>query len=88
MKPADHKAVSGQATLAGATLGGVVGSAFGAGTGVTVAAHLGLCALGGVASCGLLLPIVGAAIGGVTAREWIERRLRRSACKAKPAHRK
>ena len=71
----DRKLVSGQATLAGATLGGVTGVAVGSGTGVVVATHLGLCALGGMASCGLLLPIIGAAIGGVAAREWIEKRI-------------
>ncbi len=63
--------VSGQAMVAGATLGGVAGT----GTGLTIASHLGLCALGGMASCGLLLPIIGAAIGGVAAREWIDSKI-------------
>lgn len=66
---------SKHAAIAGATLGGVAGTAVGTGTGLTIASHLGLCALGGMASCGLLLPIIGAAIGGVAAREWIEGRI-------------
>ena len=69
------KRVSKHAAIAGATLGGVAGTAVGTGTGLTIASHLGLCALGGMASCGLLLPIIGAAIGGVAAREWIEGRI-------------
>ena len=73
----DSRRVSGQATLAGATLGGVTGVAVGSGTGMVIATHLGLCALGGMASCGLLLPIIGATIGGITAREWIETRIAR-----------
>ncbi len=76
MAKINEKQVSKQATIAGATLGGVAGTAVGAGSGVAIASHLGLCALGGMASCGLLLPIIGAAIGGVTARELVGARIK------------
>ena len=78
MRTVKKKRVSEQAAIAGATLGGVAGTAVGSGTGLTIAPHLGLCALGGMASCGLLLPIIGAAVGSVAAREWIEGRVARS----------
>ena len=86
MKSVKKKLVSEHATIAGVTLGGVAGTAVGTGTGMTVATHLGLCALGGMASCGLLLPIIGAAIGGVAAREWIEGRITKSGQRKTDTH--
>ena len=78
MKAVKKKLVSEHATIAGATLGVVAGTAVGTGTGLSIVSHLGLCALGGMASCGLLLPIIGAAVGGVAAREWVEGTMARS----------
>ncbi|MEI8393190.1 MAG: hypothetical protein WCF85_00540 [Rhodospirillaceae bacterium] len=69
----DH--VSDKATVAGAALGGVAGTMIGGNAGLALASHLGLCALGSVASCGLLIPLIGTVVGGVAAREWIEGRI-------------
>ncbi len=82
MAEKDAERVMDQATMAGATLGGVAGVVAGSGTGL----GLGLCALSGGITCGVMLPAAGALLGALAVKRWFEgRKTARRAGKARPA---
>ncbi len=70
MAEQDTERALDQATMAGATLGGVAGVAVGSGTGL----GLGLCALSGGITCGVMLPAAGAFLGALAVKRWFEGR--------------